>query len=58
MRAMRPNVTCAVTANTTVGKPLKLRAYGAIQIRLLLLLFFLFFVVFIPQVVKIPGVKN
>jgi len=48
MRAMRPNVTCAVTANTTVGKPLKLRAYGAIQIRLLLLLFFYFFCFYTP----------
>ena len=36
--------------------PLKLRPYGAVQIRLLLLLLLL--LLFLPQVVKIPGVKN
>jgi len=36
-----------------ISAPLNLRPYGTIKICLLLLLFF-----FIPQVVKIPGVKN
>jgi len=61
MHAMRRNVTCAVvrTDNTTVGKPLKLPAYGAIQIRLLLLLFFFIFSLFYTTGCKDPpGLKT